>query len=375
MNNMNLLLENDEKAIFKLRSLYKSYGYSKYKMSKFEEYDFYVRNKDFLVSDNIITFTDTDGRLMALKPDVTLSIIKNSKDREGLVQKVYYNENVYRASSDTHEIKEIMHVGLECIGDLDDYCVSEVVLLAAKSLECISDDFVLDISHMGIISQVLDSLNITDSARKKIIRAMSEKNIQAAMEACAEEGVSAEDSAKVKTLVATYGSPDKVLPVIKNLVDTTEYKDAIAQLEIIWSILCSNGYENSARIDFSVANNMKYYSGVAFRGFINGIPEGVLSGGQYNKLMEKLKRKSGAIGFAVYTDMIKWLEDDKDRFDADIILLYSDADSISDISKAVSELSADGEVVMAQKTIPEKIHYKKLMKLEKGKVTEVENNA
>ena len=71
------VLRNDEKAVFELRSLYSKYGYSRYRMSKFEEYDLYVRNKDFLISDNIITFTDTDGKLMALKPDVTLSIIKN----------------------------------------------------------------------------------------------------------------------------------------------------------------------------------------------------------------------------------------------------------------------------------------------------------
>ena len=38
-------------------------------MSKFEEYDFYAVNKDFLVSDSVITFTDTNGKLMALKPD------------------------------------------------------------------------------------------------------------------------------------------------------------------------------------------------------------------------------------------------------------------------------------------------------------------
>ena len=74
------LLKNDEKIIFQLRSIFENSGYSRYKMSKFEEYDLYVRNKDFLVSDSVITFTDTNGRLMALKPDVTLSIIKNTRD-------------------------------------------------------------------------------------------------------------------------------------------------------------------------------------------------------------------------------------------------------------------------------------------------------
>ena len=41
-----------------LQALYERSGYSRYKMSKFEEYDLYARNKDFLVSDTIITFTE-----------------------------------------------------------------------------------------------------------------------------------------------------------------------------------------------------------------------------------------------------------------------------------------------------------------------------
>jgi ATP phosphoribosyltransferase regulatory subunit len=102
------LLKNEEKAIFALRALYKGYGYLPYKMSKFEEYDLYVRNKDFLVSDSVITFNDTNGKLLALKPDVTLSIIKNTTDEAGCKEKVYYNENVYRVNKGAHGFKEIM---------------------------------------------------------------------------------------------------------------------------------------------------------------------------------------------------------------------------------------------------------------------------
>ena len=65
------ILKNDEKAVFELRRLYKDSGYSQFKMSKFEEYDLYSENKDFLVSDGVITFNDTNGRLLALKPDVS----------------------------------------------------------------------------------------------------------------------------------------------------------------------------------------------------------------------------------------------------------------------------------------------------------------
>ena len=71
------VMNGQERISFRLRSLYSEYGYERYRMSKFEEYDLYSRNKDFLFSEGVITFTDTNGRLMALKPDVTLSMVKN----------------------------------------------------------------------------------------------------------------------------------------------------------------------------------------------------------------------------------------------------------------------------------------------------------
>ena len=41
------VLTGGEVAAFKLRSLYRQYGYMPYKMSKFEEYELYALNKDF----------------------------------------------------------------------------------------------------------------------------------------------------------------------------------------------------------------------------------------------------------------------------------------------------------------------------------------
>ena len=57
------LLTCEEKLVYSLKDLYAANGYSLYKMSKFEEYDFYAKNKDFLVSDKVLTFTDGNGKL------------------------------------------------------------------------------------------------------------------------------------------------------------------------------------------------------------------------------------------------------------------------------------------------------------------------
>ena len=138
--------KREEQAVFALRSLYSRYGYVPYKMSHFEEYELYVHNKDFLVSDQIITFSGEGGRLLALKPDVTLSIVKNAPQTPGVVQKVYYDENVYR------DYREIRQAGLECVGDLGEYEISEVVMLAVRSLSLMQERFALNISHMGLIN-------------------------------------------------------------------------------------------------------------------------------------------------------------------------------------------------------------------------------
>ncbi|MBO5184513.1 MAG: ATP phosphoribosyltransferase regulatory subunit, partial [Clostridia bacterium] len=120
------VLQQSEKIIFALRELYLSKKFSPYRMSKFEEYDLYADNKDFLVSDNVITFNDIGGKLMALKPDVTLSIIKNSVDKPLETQKLFYNENVYRVSKSTGSFKEIMQTGVECFGKVGEAEICEV---------------------------------------------------------------------------------------------------------------------------------------------------------------------------------------------------------------------------------------------------------
>lgn len=304
MDFLSNVLDKDELIIYTLRKLYKESGYKKYRMSKFEEYDLYVKNKDFLLSDNIITFTDIDGKLMALKPDVTLSIIKNTKDNNETISKLYYNENVYRASSNSQSYKEIMQVGVECIGNVDTMCICENILLAVKSLSLIKNDFILDISHLDIIEKITKEFNISETGKKNILKALGEKNIQYMDEIIEEENISEKCGNFIKSLIHTYGMPKDVIKKLELSEFSSILKEEIELLKNISDTLLENGFEKNTRIDFSVINNMKYYNGIAFKGFINGVPEGVLSGGQYDKLMNKMGKKSNAIGFAVYLDVL-----------------------------------------------------------------------
>ncbi|MBQ6830344.1 MAG: ATP phosphoribosyltransferase regulatory subunit [Clostridia bacterium] len=366
MNLSQTVISGVESAVFTLRELYGRYGYTPYKMNKFEEYDLYVRNKDFLISDSIITFTDTNGKLMALKPDVTLSIVKNSRDSEG-VQKVYYNENVYRVSEGTHAFREIMQAGIECIGDVDEYCLYEVLKLAAESLQSIAADWVLNISHLGVVSAVLEALSVPEAVYGDVFRAIGEKNLHELTALCNQYGI---DGEKLGQLITVYGAPSAVLPQLRVLLGECE---ALAQLERVMAVFVGTPFESHLRIDFSVISNTKYYNGFTFKGFVQGVPDSVLSGGQYDNLMRKIGRRDGAVGFAVYLDMLEQLHAPMSD-DADGILLYGDED-IATVSRAVETLTAEGARVIAARVLPPKCRAKHIWKLEQGEVKRVENDA
>ena len=301
MDNILSVLTPEEYVYLKLRALYSGFGYKKYRMSKFEEYDLYAKNKDFLVSESVITFTDMGGKLLALKPDVTLSIVKNSKDVDG-VMKVYYNENVYRVSKGTKTFKEIMQTGLECIGAVDLKTVEEVLLLASKSLSEISKDYMLCVSNLDIIKEVLSFVGLSADKQNETIKYLGEKNLPSIKILLEKEGITGDKKELVEKLVTVYGAPEKVTDGLDAFAVSEKAKIAIDELKQVVSGLVKENA--SVIIDFSVVNDMNYYNGIAFKGYIEGVPTGVISGGEYDKLMKKMGKPYKAVGFAVYLDEI-----------------------------------------------------------------------
>lgn len=367
-------LKYDEQAVFLLRSLYSKYGYKQYKMRKFEEYDLYVRNKDFLISDSVITFTDTNGKLMALKPDVTLSIVKNTKDSDGSVQKVYYDENVYRVSKGTHSYKEIKQAGLECIGDVDTYCVCEVLSLAVKSLMTISENCVVDVSDLAILFALYDYIGLSYETRKRMTSLISDKNTHEMKRLCEDMSVSEESTALLEELISYNGTPDEILPRLKAMAERIGAQAEFSEFESVVSSL-DEELQSKLRIDFSVVSDINYYNGIVFKGFIDKIPDSVLSGGRYDSLMQSMSRKSKAIGFAVYIDMLERFNIKEREFDYAAVLLYSENDSISTVKNAAQRLINEYGCVFTAKKLPEKATYGKLFELQNGEVILIENNA
>ena len=349
-----------EQTVRTLCSLYDSYGFSKYKMSKFEEYSLYSDNRDFLISDSVITFTDS-GKLMALKPDVTLSIIKNCDVKKDFVQKLYYNEKVYRASRNSGAFSEITQTGLECIGEIDLYTVCEVLSLAAKSLAFVGKEYVLDLGHVAILTQALDACGIDHPARSEFVSLISNKNLHELRSLCEKKGVSEKNAERLSLFVTGTGEAKTALSKIKKAFDKEIDGVLFSELETAAGYAKQQG--GRVRIDFSVVTDTKYYDGIVFKGYIKGLADSVLSGGRYGRLVRSMGKDADALGFAVYVDEIARSLYEPKGFDADIALVYDDSVPLSSLREAGEKYRSLYGRVIFEKSLPDYFRAKKIVDL------------
>ena len=293
-------LQPKERASFALRALYEAAGCRKYHMGRFEEYGLYQANRSFLSSEQVITFTDLDGRLLALKPDVTLSIAKTAQPAPGETLRYYYHENVYRPSAESHTFKEISQMGLEMLGAVGEAQVQQAVCLAARSLDALGAEWVLEVSHMGYLFGLFDALGVPDAARAKLLEKLREKNAHELRAAAGAAGLADAAADILCSVLSLCGSYAETMEKAAALCKNDAMRAAVAELKALAVPLEKAG--GVIRLDMTLAGEMEYYNGLVFQGYLKALPRPLLKGGRYDLLMQKFTPGAGAIGFAVYLD-------------------------------------------------------------------------
>jgi len=296
------ILRPQERVSLQLRLLYEQAGFRQYHMGRFEEYGLYQENRRFLSSEQVITFTDLDGRLLALKPDVTLSIAKNAQVERGGCGRFYYLENVYRPSQESHTFQEISQMGLECIGAVDDGDTAQAVSLAIQSLALTERPFVVELSHMGFVSGLLDAVGAPEAIRPRLLTCIRDKNRHELQALAAEAGLSRQGADALCRLDSLTGAWETVLHAAEPLALNAAMGAALSELRTLCAALEAQGQTKHLRVDLSLVNDMEYYNGLVLQGYLAGLPRAVLKGGRYDPLAEQFRPGAKAIGFALYLD-------------------------------------------------------------------------
>lgn len=303
------ILKPQERVSLQLRLLYEQAGFRQYHMGRFEEYGLYQENRRFLSSEQVITFTDLDGRLLALKPDVTLSIAKNAQVEDGGCGRFYYVENVYRPSQESHTFQEISQMGLECIGAVDDKTTVQAVSLAIRSLALMERDHVVEISHMGFVTGLFDAVGAPETIRPRLLTCIRDRKVHELQTIAAEVGLSKQGIDALCRLSSLAGDWETVLAGAEPLALNAAMGGALAELRTLCAALADQGQTDHLKLDLSLVNDMEYYNGLVLQGYLAGLPRAVLKGGRYDPLTEQFRPGAKAIGFALYLDELDRLAD------------------------------------------------------------------
>ena len=343
---------NDNAIVSKLTKIYEQYGYKKIKLSKFEDYNLYNNYKDFIQTEHILTFMNLNGNLQSLSPDVTLSIVKKVlKDNDEYTKKLFYIEDIYKIDNVSNEYEEIPQVGVEVIGTFTKYTNLEIISMAIDSLISINSEYILEISSIDFISALIDELNLEEYKKLEILNLIYSKNKHDLEKALIANNIEDKYKNNIISLIDLCGNYKEVLTKIKNLIINEKMKKAYSELESLSAVFESYNNFDKILLDFSIESKLGYYNGIIFKGYIKENNDAVISGGRYDKLLEKFnahtsneKNKKNAIGFAVYMDKLYTQNNIKNEYDFDILILYKSGDEKVLLNKVQKLIKSDKKV-------------------------------
>lgn len=360
-------LKQEERILSELTTLYEGRGYKKYNPTCFEEYSLYLENLDFLISKNVITFSSASGRLLALRPDVTLSVINHVNTDDGDTQKLFYTEKVYRQPAGGGEFREINQTGVEVVGQIDNVCEAEVASLIMDTLAAVSSEYLLDISHMGFTEGLIASFNLGAEDKAAVYNLLREKNLHDFKAFALSRGLSQEQCAAFEAMVNISGNANSAIITAESIALNGEMKRAVEQLKALVQMLSTLGYGDRVNINFSIANNADYYNGIIFNGYIDGVPHTVLTGGRYDKLLSKLGKQGGAIGFALYLGELERYFKPYGHY-VDYLIVYDDKTQTSALELTSAKLKG-GATVRLSRGAPHDLKFGEIINL-----TEMKND-
>ena len=284
-----------------ISTLLKQMGYGRVYPNPFAPYKLFLDNKDFLHSDEAITFGSGDG-VYAFLPDVTLGLAAaQPKEKLSEPKRVYYHEKVYRLSEGS--AKSLDQLGAEIFGEIDNFLRLEICYLAAKALEYQNPQSILILSHTAFGAALTKATGLCEQTQSKMLSLAADKN-RHDLELLL-EGESGEIIEKIKLLPALEGEAYEALAKAKEGYINDEMSFAVSELAEIVDGLRNAGIRNKIYIDFSMSGNLDYYDGIVFSGIVPKVAGTVMSGGSYKNLLSRLGSDNGGLGFALRLDLLR----------------------------------------------------------------------
>lgn len=335
----------------KLSDLFVCRGYSEVMTPGIEFYDVFDAMPMAVPSDGMYKLTDDKGRLLVMRPDNTMPIARLTATRlqnAALPVRLYYAQDVYHLNHGlTGRNDQQFQAGVELIGAAGKRADLEVLSLAAEAVRLFADgeetSFRIEIGHIGFFNALIASLNVEQEIQDDIRELIESKNYAALSDKLdtlpADETVDA-----IRRLPRLFGG-EEVLKKARKLSRNAEARQALDYLSGLYKTLCHLGLRDQVMIDLGMVHRNEYYTGVIFRGYVEGSGDAVVSGGRYDTLLQQFGSPLPATGFGVNVDALTKVMLDKSEVDPPMLpeaLVFALPDQEAAALKRVNDLIGEG---------------------------------
>ncbi len=282
-------------------------GFSEVITPALEFYDVFSPENHGIPQENMYKLVDMKGRLMAVKPDLTMPIARLACTRlrdHPLPLRLYYNQNAYRINpADSGHSDEVDQIGIEVIGVGGRRADLEALDLAIRSMEsCGLNNYRIEIGHIGIFNALTARLKL-DARHKEQLRELIMTKNYPALNDQMDRMKDMQTAAALKRLPALFGG-EEVLDELKTLVDDEEIGRVVDYLRSLLADLKELGADRHISLDLGIVGRNEYYTGIVFQGYTEGIGDTVLTGGRYDTLLSDYGMDLPAIGFGIDVDAV-----------------------------------------------------------------------
>jgi len=285
-----------------LRSSFLLRGYEEVETPSLEYFDTFKGEIGGIREEATVRFFDMDGRMLALRPDLTMPVARIAATRpRGVGALRYcYSGNAYGMQQEYGmKRREFTQAGCELLGVSGISADAELLLTAAESLLNLGiQDFVLDLGHVGYLREVCRYGNLTAVQTAAVAALIDEKNEAELAIYCREQGMDEGFAKQLCELIYLFGD-ESVFQRARSLFPLKGCLAIVDELEAICTMVRSMDLPFKISIDFAMAPNLNYYTGLVFRGMSPLLGYSLVSGGRYDTLMEQFGRPMPAIGFAM----------------------------------------------------------------------------
>jgi ATP phosphoribosyltransferase regulatory subunit len=304
-----LIDESRKRTILQERLLHymQTCGFCRIETPLFEYYELFSGDISPVDDESIIKTIDRDGKVVTLRPDMTIPtvrVVATKLKEQQKPLKLFYMGNVYRADKKNRGAgREFCQIGAEIYGCSGKWLDLEIIEMAKESFrEAEVANYKIDIGHVGIIKGIFEELDLLEEKKAEIIDLISKKNLVELEKVVAALSIDSRYKEIICKLPLFFGKPEDIFKNIDEIIINDTVRESADYLFEVYEKSRDMGLDSNLIVDVGMTGNMKYYTGLIFKAYAQGTSEVVISGGRYDDLLGELGLNTTAAGFAIYVD-------------------------------------------------------------------------